>query len=408
MKKSLLKNYAKLIVRTGANVQKGDYVVIKTEPEVEDFAVMVAEECYKAGAAAVVYNWESMKARRLTFKCMSKKVLQEVTPMTIALQQYQTDKTAVTIWLDADDPDGVKGCSAKKISLAKTAAYKACERLIKARANKYQWVIAGVPSVKWAKKVFPNLSKKKAVEALWEAILKTSRADDGNGIENWERHEKTLKEKCNYLNSLNLRSLHYQASNGTDLTVGLIPGVIFLGGGEKTLRGVFFQPNIPSEECFTSPMRGQAEGVVHASKPLVYNGQVIENFWFRFHEGKVVEAHAEKGEELLKSILTLDEGASYLGECALVPFESPINQTGILFFNTLYDENACCHLAIGKGFTNLYPEFEKYTEDEIHSFGINESLSHVDFMIGTRDLNITGVDKDGKEIPIFRNGTWAF
>lgn len=155
-------------------------------------------------------------------------------------------------------------------------------------------------------------------------------------------------------------------------------------------------------------MRGQAEGVVHASKPLVYNGQVIENFWFRFHEGKVVEAHAEKGEELLKSILTLDEGASYLGECALVPFESPINQTGILFFNTLYDENACCHLAIGKGFTNLYPEFEKYTEDQIHSFGINESLSHVDFMIGTRDLNITGVDKDGKEIPIFRNGTWAF
>lgn len=408
MKKSLLKNYAKLIVRTGANVQKGDYVVIKTEPEVEDFAVMVAEECYKAGAAAVAYNWESMKARRLTFKCMSKKVLQEVTPMAIALQQYQTDKTAVTIWLDADDPDGFKGCSAEKISLAKTVAYKACESLIKARANKYQWVIAGVPSVKWAKKVFPNLSKKKAVEALWEAILKTSRADDGNGIENWERHEKTLKEKCNYLNSLNLRSLHYQASNGTDLTVGLIPGVIFLGGGEKTLRGVFFQPNIPSEECFTSPMRGQAEGVVHASKPLVYNGQVIENFWFRFHEGKVVEAHAEKGEELLKSILTLDEGASYLGECALVPFESPINQTGILFFNTLYDENACCHLAIGKGFTNLYPEFEKYTEDQIHSFGINESLSHVDFMIGTRDLNITGVDKDGKEIPIFRNGTWAF
>ena len=181
-----------------------------------------------------------------------------------------------------------------------------------------------------------------------------------------------------------------------------------MGGGETTLQGSFFQPNIPTEECFTSPMRGEAEGIVYASKPLAYQGQLVENFSVRFHEGKAVEVQAEKGEEALRSILSLDEGSAYLGECALVPFDSPINQTGLLFFNTLYDENACCHLALGRGFTDLYPHFEKYTEEELHAFGINKSLSHVDFMIGTRDLSIVGIDDKGTEIPLFKNGTWAF
>jgi aminopeptidase len=202
--------------------------------------------------------------------------------------------------------------------------------------------------------------------------------------------------------------LHYAAKNGTDLKVGLIPGVIFLGGGEKTIDGTYFEPNIPSEECFTSPMKGQAEGIVYASKPLAYNGQLIENFYVRFHEGKAVEVHAEKGQEALESIISLDEGASYLGECALVPFDSPINQTGLLFYNTLYDENACCHLALGRGFTELFPHFEQYSDEELRSFGINKSLSHVDFMIGTNDLSIIGTDDKGKEIVLFKNGTWAF
>ena len=207
---------------------------------------------------------------------------------------------------------------------------------------------------------------------------------------------------------MNLVELRYKSTTGTDFKVGLIPGVIFLGGGEKTLDGTFFQPNIPSEECFTSPMRGKAEGIVYASKPLVYNGQLINNFNIRFHEGKAVEVHAETGEEVLKSILELDEGSAYLGECALVPFDSPINNTGILFYNTLFDENAACHLALGRGFTNLYPDFEKYSEDELHSFGINKSLSHVDFMIGDKDLDITGITSSGKEVSIFRKGAWAF
>jgi 5,10-methylene-tetrahydrofolate dehydrogenase/Methenyl tetrahydrofolate cyclohydrolase len=238
--------------------------------------------------------------------------------------------------------------------------------------------------------------------SCWIVDVGINRGEDGH------LHEKDLKERCAYLNSLHLKSLHYTSSNGTDLTVGLIPNVIFLGGGESTIAGVFYQPNIPSEECFTSPMRGQAEGVVYASKPLAYQGQLIDNFSVRFHEGKAVEVKAEKGLAALESILTLDEGSAYLGECALVPFDSPINQTGLLFYNTLYDENACCHLALGRGFTNLYPNFEKYSEEQLHGFGINKSLSHVDFMIGTADLEIVGTCADGKEVVLFHNGTWAF
>ena len=246
------------------------------------------------------------------------------------------------------------------------------------------------------------------MEKLWEAILFTSRALDGNGIANWDVHDKNLKKKCEYLNSLRLKKLHYTSSNGTDLTVGLIPGVIFEGGGEMTLTNIYCQPNIPSEECFTSPMRGEAEGIVYSAKPLSYAGQLITDFWVKFEKGKAVDVGAKTGEEALRSILSLDEGSAYLGECALVPYDSPINNTGILFYNTLFDENAACHLALGRGFTNLYPDFEKYTEEELHSFGINKSSSHVDFMIGSKDLNIVGTTEDGREVAIFKDGNWAF
>jgi aminopeptidase len=408
MKPELLKNYAKLIVRVGANVQKGQTVVIRSCHENEDFTAMVAEECYKAGAKRVVYSWRSTILSKLDYQYASLETLSKLTPMEYGMQEFLTDELAILIWLDNEDPDGLKGVDAAKVAKIKAATYSQTKDLVEKRENKYQWCIAGCYGRKWADKMFPNLSAGKAKEALWKAILETSRAYDGDPVANWEAHEKDLKKRCAHLNSLHLKSLHYAAKNGTDLTVGLIPGVIFLGGGEKTLQGAFFQPNIPSEECFTSPMRGEAEGIVYASKPLAYQGQLIENFWVRFEKGKAVEVHAEHGEEALKSILTLDEGSAYLGECALVPFNSPINQTGLLFYSTLYDENACCHLALGRGFTELYPNFEKYTEKELHSFGINQSLSHVDFMIGTADLSIVGTDVEGKEIPLFKNGTWAF
>lgn len=406
--KKLIENYALLIAKAGGAVQKGQYVLIKADVELQDFAALVAKACYKLGAKRVTYSWTSAVTDRVGYRYAKAKDLGEMTEEEYGQEEYRTNKLPVLIYLDGEDPDGLKGVKADKLAQVKAMRYAKAKELIVRRENKYQWVIAGAPTVKWAKKVFPNLSKTKAVNALWEAILKTARADDGNGIENWEKHNAILKEKCAKLNAMNLSKLHYRSQNGTDFTVGLIPNVKFEGGSEKTIQGISFEPNIPSEECFTSPMKGEAEGVVYSAKPLVYQGQLIDNFWIRFEKGKAVDCHAETGEELLRSIFTLDEGSAYLGECALVPFDSPINNTGLIFYSTLYDENAACHLALGRGFTQLYPDFEKYSEEEIHSFGINESLSHVDFMIGTKDLSITGITANGKEIAIFKDGNFAF
>ena len=408
MKKSLLKKYAELIVRSGVALKKGQSVYLVAEPEIEDFAALVVDECYRAGAKNVTVDWASSKVRKIAFKRLKKEQLAQIHPLSEAMMKWRAEELPCLISLTSRDPDGMKGIDMSKVAYANQFFYRHFHQYIEASENKYQWCIAGVPGAAWAKKVFPELSKKAAIEALWEAILKTSRADDGNGIENWEKHDADLKARCAYLNSLHLKKLHYSASNGTDFTVGLIPGVIFLGGGESNLKGHYYQPNIPSEECFTSPMKGEAEGIVYSTKPLSYNGVLIKNFWVKFEGGKAVDVHAEEGEEALRSILSLDEGSAYLGECALVPFDSPINKTGLLFYNTLFDENAACHLALGRGFTNLYPEYEKYSEEEIHSFGINKSMSHVDFMIGSEDLDIVGTTEDGKEVQIFHNGNWAF
>ncbi len=255
--------------------------------------------------------------------------------------------------------------------------------------------------------MFPDLTKHQAVEKLWEAILSTSRVND-DPLAEWDRHNQDLKERCEYLNSLGIDKLHYTASNGTDFTVGMMPEAEFKGGGDTSLQGFFFNPNIPTEECFISPKKGLAEGKVVASMPLSQEGQLIENFWIRFEGGKAVEWHAEKNEQLLTNIITADEGAAYLGECALVPFDSPIRNSGLLFYSTLFDENAACHLALGMGYADTIRDFEHKTLEECRALGINDSMIHVDFMIGTDDLNIDAITRDGKTVPVFRNGNWAF
>ena len=224
----------------------------------------------------------------------------------------------------------------------------------------------------------------------------------------WEDHNADLQARCKYLNDLGIAELHYTSSNGTDFTVGLIEDGIFCGGCEDTLSGVTFNPNIPSEEVFTSPMKGKAEGKVVATRPLSYRGEVIENFWIRFENGKAVEVHAERNEDLLKSMISMDETAGYLGECALVPYDSPIRNSEITFFNTLFDENACCHLALGAGFNNCLKDYDKYTLEECTEKGINDSMIHVDFMIGSEDLSIDAITRDGNTVAIFRDGNWAF
>ena len=408
MDKTLIRKYAELLIYSGVALKKDEKLIISANVDQEDFVAILTEEAYKAGAKNVYVNWTSQKVSKAALIYGEEENLSTLLPMELAYWKFRGEELPAFIWVDSDDPDGAKGVDATKAARIRQAKYKIYGKYKEMEENKVAWCIAGAPAKEWAKKIFPEDNYEHAMEKLWEKILYTSRALDGNGIANWEKHDINLKKRCDYLNSLRLKELHYSSSNGTDFTVGLIPGVIFLGGGELTLDGRFFQPNIPSEEVFTSPRKGVAEGIVYASKPLVYNGVLITDFWVKFHEGKAIDVHAKTGEEALRSILTLDEGSSYLGECALVPFDSPINNTGLLFYNTLYDENAACHLALGRGFTELYPNFQNYSEQELRDFGINYSLSHVDFMIGSKDLDIVGTKENGEKVQIFRNGNWAF
>ena len=408
MKKSILKKYAKLTAKVGANVQKEQDVVIYASVDQEELVSYVVEECYKLGARKVTVEWNSDRVTKLAYLKESVKTLSEVTPITIEKQKYFNSKLPAMIYIDSDDPDGLKGINQSKMTEVAKNRYPILKPYRDERDNKYQWTIIGAPSKAWAKKVFPNLSSKKAIEKLWEAILFTSRCND-DPIKAWNEHNADLAKRTEYLNSLDIDYLEYKSSNGTDFKVWLNDKVSWEAGGETTLgSNIFFNPNIPTEECFTSPIKGKAEGKVVATKPLSYQGQLIENFSIIFKNGKAVEVHAEKNEELLKHMISMDEGACYLGECALVPYDSPINNLGILFFNTLYDENCCCHLALGRGFTNLVKDYQNYTNEELYEMGINDSSIHVDFMIGSKDLNITAHLKDDKKVEIFKDGNWAF
>lgn len=408
MKKSDLKRYAELLVKTGVHLQKGQELIVNVSVEQKDLALAVVSEAYKAGAKKVTLEWSAQEEKKLRYHYQSEETLSGLENWEIERLKFHAETLPARLYIESDDPDGLAGVDQKKVARANRKRYPLIKPFEDAMDNRDQWCIAGAAGEKWAKKVFPDLPKKQAVEALWKAIFQTARME-GNAMENWKKHNETLSSKAAYLNSLHLKELHYRAANGTDLKVGLIDRGIFIGGAEKTLgRDIVFNPNIPSEEIFTSPKKGCAEGVVYASKPLSYRGELIENFSFVFKEGKVVEVHAEKGEELLKEMIAMDEAAGYLGEAALIPYDSPINDTGLLFYSTLYDENASCHLALGDGFSNCIRDYEKYTPEEIKEMGINDSMIHTDFMIGTRDLSIVGVTEDGREIPIFTEGNWAF
>lgn len=407
MKKTVLRAYARLIARSGVNVQKGQDVIVNASVEQPEFVQMVVEECYKVGARKVVVDFDYQPLSKVNIKYRSMKTLSSLDSYEKARWEYYVEKLPCRIHIVSDDPDGLKGVNQKKMAEASRRRYPIIRGYRDAIENKYQWCIAAVPGEKWAKKLFPTLSKHQAMEKLWEKILLCSRVDD-DPVKAWEEHNRDLQDRCAYLNGLGIKTLHYTAGNGTDFTVGMIPEAEFKGGGDTSLQGIFFNPNIPTEECFISPMKGVAEGTVFASMPLSYNGQLIENFSIRFEGGKAVEWHAEKNEQLLTEMLSMDEGAKYLGECALVPFESPINQSGILFYETLFDENAVCHLALGMGFADTIKDFQNKSLEECRSLGINDSMIHVDFMIGTRDLSIVAETNDGKQVQIFKNGTWAF
>ncbi|MDD6199800.1 MAG: aminopeptidase [Firmicutes bacterium] len=407
MKKTVLREYARLIVRCGVNVQKGQEVLIYADLDQPEFVQMVVEEAYKAKAQKVIVEWSYQPLQKIHTRCQSVKTLGAVEEWQKARLQHYVDVVPARIHLISEDPDGLKGVNMEKQAKARKLRYPIVKPYNDKLENRDQWCIAAVPGAAWAKKVFPGMRTSVAMEKLWEAILSTSRVTE-DSEKAWREHNADLKARCDYLNGLGIRSLHYTAGNGTDLTVGMIPEAIFCGGGETSLQGVYFNPNIPTEECFISPMRGKAEGIVYATKPLSYQGQLIENFSIRFEGGKAVEAKAEKGEALLNTMLSMDEGAAYLGECALVPQKSPIAESGLLFYETLFDENAACHLAMGMGFADTIRDHQNKTLEECRKLGINDSMIHVDFMIGCDTMNIDAICADGKVVPVFRAGNWAF
>ena len=407
MKKTVLRAYARLIVRCGVNVRKGQEVIIHADLDQPEFVQMVVEEAYKCKARKVTVEWNYQPLAKIHVRYKTVKVLGEVPEWEKARRQHMVDVVPCVIHLISEDPDGLKGMNMEKVAKARQLSFPILKPYRDALEGVQQWCIAAVPGAAWAKKVFPGLSRHQAMEKLWEAILYTSRVEE-DPIAAWEKHNENLKARCAYLNSLGIESLHYTADNGTDLTVGMIPEAVFCGGREVSKQGIGFNPNIPSEECFISPMRGKAEGIVYSTKPLSYQGQLIDEFWIRFEDGKAVASGAKQGEALLKTMLSMDEGAAYLGECALVPQKSPIAESGILFYNTLFDENASCHLAMGMGYADTIADHHEKTLEECRELGINDSMIHEDFMIGCDSMNIDAITRDGKVVPIFRGGNWAF
>ena len=408
MKQEQLQKYAELLARVGLNVKEGQTVFVEAALDQPDFVTMVVEECYKAGASEVYVDWSHQPVAKLNSNYRTLESLSSLNPWVKAKWEFKAQNYSCRLWIESEDPDGMKGADQEKLSKARQAMYPQIKPFRMALENKHQWCIAAVPGKAWAKKVFPNLSEDEAMEAMWKVILHTSRADGDDPVAAWQAHNEDLDKRCAYLNNLGLKYLEYKSANGTDLKVELLEDGIFAGGNEKTLQGNVFNPNIPTEEVFTSPKAGAAEGIVYSTKPLSYMGELIENFSMRFENGRIVEVKAEKGEELLKKMVSMDEGAAMLGECALIPYDSPINESGVLFYNTLFDENASCHFAVGHGFNECLKGFENLTDEECKAKGINDSMIHVDFMIGSRDMSIVGVTKEGKRVQIFSNGNWAF
>ncbi|MBQ6365607.1 MAG: aminopeptidase [Oscillospiraceae bacterium] len=406
---SLLQKYAELIVRTGANVRPGQTVQLTVAVEQHEFAALLTEECYRAGAKKVNVDWTSDDQSRLNFQYADEQVLAAVLPWEEAKLQQMVEDLPVRIFIESEDPDAMKSINPRKLSSVMQSRATVAKPYRNAIEGRHQWVIAAHPSVRWAKKCFPEDEDAAAVDKLWDAILRTVRVHEGgDAVAAWKKHTDFMEEKAAWLNAQRFSSLRYRSANGTDFTVDLIPEAKWEGAGSvNSSNGVFYIPNMPTEEIFTSPAAGKCGGTLVAVKPLSWNSQLIEDFSITFENGRAVSCRAAKGQALLEQMIAMDEGACMLGEVALVPKESPVNACGFLFYSTLFDENACCHCALGMGFKEVLPGGEDLTMEQAQERGINDSIIHVDFMIGADDLSIDGIRPDGSAVPVFRNGTWA-
>ncbi len=403
-----LREYARLAAANGANVTPGKYVLINTSLAAVDFAHLVEEECFKLGAKDVIMNYVDEKAARIRLDYADLEVFKNIPEWKAESRNYYARETCCIIHIIADDPEAFAGADSEKLMASSLASKKAFKPWYEATDKGHvRWSIVAHPSAEWARKVFPGVSDAKAIDMLWAAIFKTVRIGRGDTVAKWQKHDRTLKRRANRLNKERFTALRYENSLGTSFTVGLIDGHIWKGGSEKCAEGVDYFPNIPTEEIFTMPDCRKADGVVCASLPLSYQGELIENFKLTFKDGNVVDYSAEKGEHALKRLLETDEGSKRLGEVALIPYDSPISKLGILFYETLFDENASCHLALGDCYPDTVEGGVELTDEQLLEKGGNDSANHVDFMIGTSDMKITGIKKDGSEVAVFEDGNFV-
>lgn len=405
--KDLLKKYARLSVATGINVQKDQILVINSPVECASFTRLIVEEAYKLGASEVYINWNDEICGKYTYQNASMETLENVPAWKVDSLMYYAKKGAGFLSISASDPDLLKDVDPKKLAAARKAKSLASKEYYdRVMSNKNPWSIIALPTDAWASKVFPELSTEDAVKKLWGEIFKIVRVDKEDPVAAWEEHKKNLSEKMKYLNDKNFSAIHFTNKMGTDLTVGLVKNHKWLGGSDFTPEGIEFIANMPTEEIFTMPDKRNINGTVYSTKPLNNGGTLINNFSITFKDGRVTDFKAEEGYDSLKQLLETDEGAKSLGEVALVPFDSPISNSNIIFFNTLFDENASCHLALGQAYDVCLENSENMSADEKSAVGENDSLIHVDFMIGSADLSIDGIGEDGSVTPIFRDGNW--
>ena len=403
-----LREYATLLAKVGLNIQPGQTLVISSPVECAFFARLCASAAYDCGCREVVMNWRDDVLAREKFLRADSAVFDEVPEWRRHFYNDYANEGAAYLSISAEDPENLLGVDPDRLVRSQRAGGKALEDFYRLQMSSgFPWCIASIPIPSWARRVFPGLSDEEAMDKLWEAIFHTMRiTGDGKSADRWQAHIDMLAQRKEKLNALRFKTLHYTNALGTDLTVELPEGHIWEAGNDVTQSGQTFVANMPTEEIFTAPLREGINGVVYASMPLVHDGNIIDGFHFVIRDGKIVEAVAEKGEDVLRSAISVDEGACYFGEVALVPYESPISNLKLLFYNTLFDENAACHLAFGEA----YPCIEggrDMTKEQLKDAGINDSITHVDFMMGTADMSIVGTTHDGREIPVFVNGNFA-
>lgn len=403
-----LEKYAELAVKVGVNIQKGQILVINTTLDAAEFVRQVVKKAYEAGAQNVVVNWNDDVVSRTKYELAPDEAFTTYPALRAKEQEEFVEQGAAFMAIVSSSPDLLKGVNPERISNFQKAAGTALAKYRQAvQSDKVSWTVIAAPSPAWAEKVFPDAPSDQQVSLLWDAIFKAVRVDADNPVEAWKKHDETLHEKVNYLNEKRYQKLHYTAP-GTDLTIELPKNHIWVGAGSVNENGFEFMANMPTEEVFTVPHREGVNGTVASTKPLSYGGNIIDRFSVTFENGRIVGYKAEEGEEFLKRLVETDEGSHYLGEVALVPFNSPISQSNVLFYNTLFDENASNHLAIGSAYAFCIEGGKKMSPEELKENGLNESITHVDFMIGSQDMDIDGIKADGTSEPVFRKGNWAF